>query len=78
MTWHYQVTIDKFQDSDIDRYSIREVYDDGKLWSMEPEELVAESREELIEILELMLADAKKYPAIQVEYLGGLGVLVAR
>ena len=63
--WRYGIVKDDFPSSFIDRFSIRELYYDknGNLesWSKEPEELVGESKEDLIALLELMLKDAKKY-----------------
>jgi hypothetical protein len=48
-------------------YVLTEVYykDDGSVWMFsDKEDVIASSSKEIIEVLERMLADAKKYPEL--------------
>jgi len=66
MSWHYQIrkrVIDKEEVFDIvERYSNPDV------WTVEGMKPVGDTKEEIIRDLEMMLADAKKYPVMEVEY----------
>lgn len=63
MSWHYQIrkrVIDKEEVFDIvERYS----NPDG--WTVEGMKPVGDTKEEIIRDIEMMLADAKKYPVME-------------
>ncbi|MDD3897282.1 MAG: hypothetical protein PHU04_05620 [Candidatus Peribacteraceae bacterium] len=70
MTWHYQATHRVVDGHDV--YEVREVYvgiegDDDVSWTMDAIAPFGNTKEELIECLELMLADVKKYPVLEVD-----------
>jgi len=70
MTWHYQIT--KRIESDEAVFAIREVYMDvpvagARLWTENAITPMGDSRAEIITCLEMMLADAKRYPVLDLD-----------
>jgi hypothetical protein len=69
MTWNYRIIKrhgETFSKED-EYYVLTEVYykDDGSIWMFsDKEEILASSPKEIIDILEMMLSDAKKYPEL--------------
>jgi len=69
MIWNYRIIKrhgETFSKED-EYYVLTEVYykDDGSIWMFsEKEEILASSPKEIIDILEMMLSDAKKYPEL--------------
>lgn len=69
MTWNYRIIKrhgETFSKED-EYYVLTEVYykDDGSIWMFsDKEEILASSPKEIIDILEMMLSDAKKYPKL--------------
>ena len=62
MTWNYRIIRRKCKKTSEIYYSLNEVfYEDGKpkMYS-ETDEVVGNTKEEIVDILEMMLADAKK------------------
>lgn len=68
MHWHYQIR--RWRDTGSVYFDIVEVYHDdppdAPSWTENSIAPIADTREELIETLELMLADARKYPVFEV------------
>ena len=69
MIWNYRIIKrhgETFSKED-EYYVLTEVYykDDGSVWMFsDKEDIVASSPKEIIEILKMMLTDAKKYPEL--------------
>ncbi len=62
MGWHYRVR--KRQDKGQDIFDIVEYYDDPGAWTTDGIKPLAESYDDLVRELKLMLADARKYPIL--------------
>lgn len=63
MNWHYQIR--KREDKGQVWYDIVEVYPGPIGWSCDSQAPTGETQEELIRTIEMMLADAKKYPVLE-------------
>lgn len=63
MSWHYQIR--KREDKGQVWYDIVEVYTDPMGWSRDSQAPTGETPEELMRTIEMMLADAKKYPVLE-------------
>lgn len=69
MTWNYRIIKrhgETFSKED-EYYVLTEVYykDDGSIWMFsDKEKILASSPKEIIDILEMMLSDAKQYPEL--------------
>lgn len=69
-TWRYQATHHTVNGEDV--YEVREVYaglaTDGSLsWTEDAIAPVGETRQELVKCLEMMLADVKHWPVLEIE-----------
>jgi len=63
MTWNYRIMKRKCPETGETYYALNEVFykDKGKLWMYsERDDIVGGSPEEIVEVLEMMLADANK------------------
>lgn len=73
MSWRYGITVTKLPHGK-DYYEIREFYqlEDGSdaygSWTQDPISASGDSRAEVIDCLEMMLADAKKYRTKRIPY----------
>ena len=70
MTWNYRIMKRKCPETGEDYYCLNEVFykKDGKPWMYsERDDIVGGSPEEIIEVLEMMLTDAKKDAPILTE-----------
>lgn len=70
MTWNYRIMERKCPETDEIYYALNEVYynDDGSIMAYsERDDIVGGSPEEVIEVLEMMLSDAKKDAPILTE-----------
>jgi len=63
MSWHYQIR--KQENKGKIWYDIVEYYENPKGWTVDGMAPCGETPEGVIECLEMMLADAKKYPVLQ-------------
>jgi hypothetical protein len=63
MTWHYQIR--KQEDKGYVWYDIVECYENPRGWTKHSMAPSGVSPEGVIECLEMMLADAKKYPVLE-------------
>ena len=62
MSWHYRIRKRKIQGEWV--FDIVEMYEKPKGWTKDGMRPVGESKKEIIHVLEMMLADAKKYPVL--------------
>jgi hypothetical protein len=62
MSWHYQVR--RREDKGDVYFDIVEIYTDPPGWTRDSIAPIGDSPEELMRVLEMMLADAKKYPVL--------------
>ena len=68
MTWHYQAV--HYAPDGHDCYDVREVYvgiegGDDVSWTADAIDPFGNTKEELIECLEMMLADVRKWPVLE-------------
>jgi len=64
MSWHYRIRRREAPDKKEYIYDIVEYYKNPKGWTKDGMAPYGESKKELIHVLEMMLADAKKYPVL--------------
>lgn len=62
MNWHYQVRKKVIEDETV--FDLVEVYKNPRVWTEKGMKPIGNTKKEVIQILEMMLDDAKKYPVL--------------